>query len=162
LRDLARSCKLLAQEIRDHRQSLPASERHATIRMLVRSHDRDHDYYLSHASCPARDLTVLRLESTVLIADCYSTEHFPEFHGFKWRLLDPSILDGLPDALDLQVFLHFKPDESSPPDIEKYAVGVANTCRLVERSPYTRYVLPKVQRLMSYTVEPWKPLSTAS
>jgi hypothetical protein len=162
LRDLARSCKLFAQEIRDHRQSLPASERHATIRMLVRSHDRDHDYYLSHASCPAKDLTVLRLEYTVLIADCYSTHHFPQFCGFKWRLLDLSVLDGLPDALDLQVFLHFKPDESSPPDGDKYVVEVVNTCLLVERSPYARYVLPKVQRLMRYIVDAWKPLSSTS
>lgn len=128
--------------------------------MLVRSHDRDHDYYLSHASCPAKDLTVLRLEYTVLIADCYSTHHFPQFCGFEWRLLDLSVLDGLPDALDLQVFLHFKPDESSPPDENTYAKDVESTCRLVVCSPYTRYVLPKVQRLMGFTVEPLEPLST--
>jgi hypothetical protein len=77
-------------------------------------------------------------------------------------LLDLSVLDGLPDALDLQVFLHFKPDESSPPDGDKYVVEVVNTCLLVERSPYARYVLPKVQRLMRYIVDAWKPLSSTS
>jgi hypothetical protein len=113
--------------------------------------------HLSHASCPAKDLTVLRLEYTVLIADHYSTDHFPEFYGFKWRLLDPSVLEGLLDALDLQVFSHFRSDENSPPDRDKYAVEAVNTCLLVERSPHTRYVLPKVQRLMYFTVEPLEP-----
>lgn len=136
LRDLARSCKLLAQEIRDHRQSLPPHERHATIRILVRSDDHDHDYYLSHASCPAQDITILKLEYTVSLAAYYWTDHFPEFLDFTWRLLEPSIQDGLPDALDLRVFLHFKQDENCPPDERTYLEEVENTYQLcISASP---------------------------
>lgn len=158
LRDLARSCKLLAREIRDHRQSLPAKDRHATISILVRSGNHDHDYYLSHAACPAKDLSILKLDYTVLLADYYWTDFFPEFREFKWRLLEPSIPDGLPDALDLQVSLHFRQDENSPPEEENYIKEAENTCELIEHSHQARYILPKVQRLMGFTIEPWKPL----
>jgi hypothetical protein len=156
--DLARSCKLIAQEIRDHRQSLLPSERHATMRILVRSETHDHDYYLSHAACPAKDLTILRLEYTVMIADYYWTDFFPIFREFQGRLLDPSIPDGLPDALDLQVFLHFRQDEGSPPEEAAYLRKVEDTCRLIESLSQSGCDLPKVQRLMGFTVEPWKPL----
>lgn len=103
LRDLARSCKL-AREIRDHRQSLPANERHATISILVRSDNHNHDFYLSHAACPAKDLTILKLRYTALLSDYYWTDDFPTFRQFTHWLLEPSIPDGLPDALDVQVF----------------------------------------------------------
>jgi hypothetical protein len=164
LRGLARSCKLPAQEIRNHRQSLLPGERHAIIRILVRSdrfEDDDHNFYLSHASCPAKDLTILRLEYTVLVSAHYWTHHFPQFQDFGWILLEPSISNGLPDVLDVQVFLHFRQDESCPPDEDIYAEEVEDTCRLVERSCQARCILPKVQRLMGLTVEPWRPLSTA-
>lgn len=59
------------------------------MHILVRSNDHDHDYYLSHASYTAKDLTILRLEYTVMIADYYWTDFFPEFQDFTWRLLEP-------------------------------------------------------------------------
>lgn len=162
LRDLARSCKLLAREIRDHRQSLPANERHATISILVRSDNHNHDFYLSHAACPAKDLTILKLRYTVLLSDYYWADDFPTFQQFTHWLLEPSIPDGLPDALDVQVFLHFRQDESSPPDEEEYIREAENTCRSVGHPYGAQSILPKVERLVGFTIEPWKQLPTTN
>lgn len=150
----ARSCKLLAQEIRDHRHSLPASERSATIRILVRSNDHNQDYALTHAVCPAKDLTILRLDYTVLLSDFYCTELFPQFQCFTWGSLEPVMPDCLPNALDLQIFLRFKQDESNPPDEKTYLERVKLTCQMVQDSHQARYILPKVQRLVGFTFEP--------
>jgi hypothetical protein len=55
LRDLAISCRLLAQEILAHRNALPDSERYATIDLT------NYTMTLSHAPCRATDLNTLKL-----------------------------------------------------------------------------------------------------
>jgi hypothetical protein len=115
LRDLARSCKLLAQEIRDHSQSLPATERYATIHIKVEADENKHDYSLAHVICPAKDLTALRIVYNVSVSYLYWADDFPQFHDLAWRLRDPDVLYDLPTALDVQVFSHMRPDTRELP-----------------------------------------------
>jgi hypothetical protein len=75
--DLARSCKLLAQEIRDHSQSLPATERYVTIHIQVDADEHKHDYSLAHVIRPAKDLTALRIVFSTSVSHLYWADDFP-------------------------------------------------------------------------------------
>lgn len=161
LRDLARSCKLLAQEIRDHSNSLPANERYATIRIQVEADENKHDYSLAHVICPAKDPTALRLVYNVCVSHYYWADDFPQFHDLAWRLLDSDVIDDLPHALEVQVFCHIRQDESAPPFEDSYNGEVDWTRGVLEHCPEASSISPKVLRLVELTFEPWKTSLTA-
>lgn len=161
LRDLARSCKLLAQEIRDHSQSLSATERYATIHIKVDADENKHDYSLAHVICPAKDLTALRIVYNISISSLYWADNFPQFHDLVWRLLDPDILYDLPTALDVQVFCHMRPDTREPPLESLYNSEMNWTREVLAHYPDASRIAPKVLRLMEFTLKPWKSLPTA-
>ena len=134
LRDLARSCKLLAQDIRDHRHCLPANERYATIYTRLCS-GGSYDAWLSRASCPARELEVLNLVCNIPVSSGHSRAHsesvlyminmhplvFPVFHRLR-----------CPVAVCVHVFCQVWVDRSDPPSEEEYNRAVEDISKVID------------------------------
>jgi hypothetical protein len=75
--------------------------------------------------------------------------------------LHPDILYHFPAAFDVQVFCHMRPDTRELPYEEMYNSEVEWTREVLEHYPEASRIAPKVLRLMEFTFEPWKRLSTA-
>ena len=131
LRDLARSCKLLAREIRDHRHSLPASERYATF--SIRIHRQDYDFRLTHASCPAKDLKVLNIFYDIFIPNSKEGLNISDaFKAAQWILIQFPSYYRLPAAEDVRVFCQVRMDRREPPSYKMCRYNLEVTRRILE------------------------------
>ncbi|KAM0701834.1 hypothetical protein Q7P35_010743 [Cladosporium inversicolor] len=123
LQNLARSCQLLAREIRDHRHSLPASDRYATISIQVNR--QGHDVWLSHASCPAKDLAVFNLVYDISISSHRSgTQPEMVFDEMELHLVRFPAFYRLPAATLVHAFCQVRLDRSDPSTEEQYYMHV--------------------------------------
>lgn len=123
LQNLARSCKLLAREIRDHRHSLPVSDRYATISIQV--NHQGHDVWLSYASCPAKDLAVFNLVYDISISSrpLETCAEMP-FDEMELHLVRFPAFYRLPAATLVHAFCQVRVDRSDPPTEEQYYMNV--------------------------------------
>jgi hypothetical protein len=145
LRDLAISFRLLAQEIRAHRNALPDSERYATIDLT------NYTMTLSHAPCRATDLNTLKLVYDFSVIDG-STDPWIDW-GFLHHIAF------IRTVLDLQIFFHARKDaKRPPPSKKKYERRVRRLRALFEpsRIRFPACVGSRVVRLMEFSYEPWK------
>jgi len=169
LRDLAKSCKLIAQEIRHHRHCLPTSERYAVI--LSQISREGFELRLTRAPCPAKEVTTLRFMydfavSTRPVGDLSpGIITVPVFDPFGNNTIHiPSITDGLPATLTVQVFCHMRLDSSHPPSKVLYEGLVRSTRDFLNAfyvSRSARSSKAPVLRLVDFTVDVWKPLAIA-
>lgn len=121
---LARSCKFLAHDVLDHRSSLSANEGHAATITIRVGPDGNHDAWLSHESCPARDLKVLNIVCDIPIS---SRRHYGSCAATAYRVINlnlmvfPAFYQLLrPAELEVQVFCQVWVDRSDLPSEEQY------------------------------------------
>lgn len=161
LRDLARSCKLFAQEIRDHRKALPASERCATL--LIQADEDNCDFMLTHAPCPAKDLKILKLVYNFSICFGPLQDVVPMFNDFSWTVRGHRLNRCLPAALEVQVYFHVKQWRVEDLLDEGTYNEAAEWIRdFMDDPTWYGEKTPQKQRLMEFTVEPWRPLLETS
>lgn len=157
LRDLARVCKLLAREIRGHLHSLPTSERYASI--SIRADSKGRTAYLFRAPCPAEELLAVRF-----VYEIFSTKSLrlrfnlsTDIEEYERRVLFESTVHDFLTTVELQVFCHIKPDETDPPDEDRYNDDVDHNRSTLKSWCESGFYAPNEPHLKGSTVDSWKP-----
>jgi hypothetical protein len=160
LSGLARSCKFLALEIRSHQDSLPDSERYATIRI----DNSMTTMFLTHAPCPSADLKAVKIVFDLRITNGFYFGS-PELGWLTHIGFFRKFLTGF---LDVQVFFHAEQDAEDPPqnsqvyedEIRRIREKLERYLNLPPQEECPACIVGRVVRLMEFSYEPWKCVSS--